>query len=37
MTLDEYGVERLWSAVELIDSRKLVEDEALWSLMMPCY
>ena len=37
MSLEEYGVERLWSEVELVKSRELVEDEELWSLTMSTY
>lgn len=35
LSLDEYGLERLWTEVEVIESRKLVDDESLWSLRLP--
>lgn len=35
MALADYGLDRLWSDVEHIDSRKLVEDEAQWSIFLP--
>lgn len=37
LTLDEYGLDRLWSDTEKLQSRSLVEDEALWSLAMATY
>jgi len=33
----EYGIERLWSEVDAVESRALIGDEALWSLRMPTF
>ena len=33
----EYGIERLWSEVDPLESRALIGDEARWSLAMPTY
>ena len=37
VSLREYGVGALWSSVEMLDSRKLADDEEDWSLTLPSY
>ena len=37
LSLDDYGMDRLWDDVEAIESRKLVEDDSLWSLHLPTF
>jgi hypothetical protein len=37
MSLDDYGIDRLWDEIDVIESRALVEDESLWSLHLPTF